>query len=127
MSTAMPVPAPLRWEIAISAWRPASLNELLRGGPWGAARLKRLDREHVFLYSRLARVPHAVGKRRVSLRITLPPKQRRWDIDALWKSLLDALVKASMLRDDNPKWCEMGGVEYTRGEELSTTIILEEV
>jgi hypothetical protein len=116
-----------RWEIVIDGWRPASLNELLRGGPWGAHRLKRRDREYVVLFANLARVPRATAKRRVSLRIVLPPKQRRWDEDALWKSLLDACVLAGLLKDDDPKWCELGGVDYVRGKALSTTIIVEDI
>jgi hypothetical protein len=120
-------PVPGRWEIFVDGWRPASLNELLRGGPWGAHRLKRRDREYVVLFANLARVPRAAAKRRVSLRITLPPKQRRWDGDALWKSLLDACVRAGLLKDDGPKWCELGGVDYVRGKALSTTIIVEDI
>jgi hypothetical protein len=116
-----------RWEIFVDGWRPASLNELLKGGPWGAHRLKRRDREYVVLFANLARVPRATAKRRVSLRITLPPKQRRWDGDALWKSLLDACVHAGLLKDDGPKWCELGGVDYVRGKALSTTIVVEDI
>jgi hypothetical protein len=116
-----------RWEIAIDGWRPASLNELLRGGPWGAHRLKKRDREYVALFANLARVPRATVRRRVSLRIVLPPKQRRWDGDALWKSLLDACVRAGLLKDDGPKWCELGEIVYQRGTSLATTIILEDI
>jgi hypothetical protein len=118
---------PGRWDVFVDGWRPASLNELLRGGPWGAHRLKRRDREYVALFANLARVPRATAKRRVSLRITLPKGQRRWDGDALWKSLLDALVHAGLLKDDNPKWCQIGGVEYLRGTTLSTAILLEDL
>lgn len=115
-----------RHEIRIEGWAPTPLNRLL-GNHHAAARLKKLDREYVILHARLARVSRATGRRRVSLRITLPPRQRRWDPDALWKSSLDALVHANMLRDDCPKWCELGQVEYVRGAALATVIVLEEV
>jgi hypothetical protein len=122
-----PVASEGHWEIFIDSFRPASLNELLRGGPWGAHRLKRRDREYVALFANLARVPRATAKRRVSLRIVLPPKQRRWDCDAMWKSLCDACVYAGLLKDDGPSWCQLGEVEYVRGTTLSTTIILEDL
>jgi hypothetical protein len=116
-----------RWEIQIDGWRPASLNELLKGGPWGAHRLKRRDREYMVLFANLARVPRATAKRRVSLRIVLPPKQRRFDIDAFQKSTLDACTHAGLVKDDNPKYADWGGVDYIRGKVLSTTIIIEDI
>ena len=116
-----------RWEIIIDGWAPTPLNRLL--GHWAAAaRLKRYDRDHVVLFGGMAHVPLPTRKRRVSLRITLPPKQRRWDGDALWKSLLDACTKAQLIKDDNPNWCQLGTVEYEKERgELSTTIIIEEL
>jgi hypothetical protein len=116
-----------RWEVHIPWWRPAALNELLKGGPWGAAWLKKNDLSHVCVFAHWHHVPRATGKRRISLKIVLPPKQRRWDIDALQKSTLDACVTAGMLKDDGPKWAEWGGVEYTRGKSLSTTIVIEDL
>jgi hypothetical protein len=116
------------WEIVIPNWRPAAFNELRRAGIWGAARLKKTDLDFVNLYCRLlGRVPEAQTLRRVTLIVTLPPKQRQWDIDALQKSTLDALVGSRMLRSDHGKWAQWGGVEYRRGAQLSTTIRLEDL
>lgn len=127
----MPGPQPLtvtgRWEVVVPLWRPASLNELLAAGPYGANRLKKRDLEFVRVYAWLAGVPRASGPRRVSLEITVPKGQRRWDPDAFWKSLLDALVRDGKLVDDGPKWCLNGPVSYVRGEELLTKIIIEDV
>lgn len=93
-----------------------------------ASSMKKLDRDHVILFGRmLGRVPEPTGKRRVSLRITLPKGQRRWDIDALQKSTLDACKHAELIRDDNEVWAEWGGVTYLRGETLATVIIVEDV
>jgi Holliday junction resolvase RusA-like endonuclease len=117
----------MRYAFTIDGWRPAALNELLKGGPYGAARLKRRDREYVWGYSRKAGVPRAKGPRRVSLAIQLPPRQRRWDIDALQKSTLDACVFARILVDDRDLYAEWGGVTYTRGPRLETTIIIEDI
>ena len=125
-----PVPteaAVRRWEVVIPGWRPATANQLL-GCHWGkAARMKAHDRQLIAVYTVLAGVPKASGKRRLSLRITLPKGQRRWDIDALQKSCLDGAVHAGLLIDDNPKWAAWGGVEYIRGEGLSTVIVVEDV
>lgn len=115
-----------RWEVAIPGWRPASTNELLRSVRERIAHKKR-DRDHVSLFARVAGVPAATGKRRVSLRVTLPWGRRRWDVDALWKSLLDACTWSRLIVDDRPEWCELGPVEYRRGEALETVIILEDV
>ena len=125
----LPVPseAETRYEITIPWWRPASLNELLRGGRWGARKLKARDRRVVCDFARYATVPAPEGRRRVSLRIVLPKGQRRWDIDALQKSTLDACTHAGLIRDDGPKWAEWGRVDYVRGERLSTTIIIESI
>lgn len=114
------------WEITIPHWRPAALNELMRGR-WQAARLKARDRDVVAYWTWGRAIPRVTGKRRVSLRIMIPKRQRRWDIDAFQKSLLDALVHARVIIDDHPDDCEWGGVEYTRGDRLQTTIIVEEL
>ena len=112
--------------LTIPGWRPATLNELLSGHWRKAARLKKQDAEIIAAACWMARLPKAAGKRRVSLRLTLPPRQRRWDKDALWKSLLDGLVKAGALVNDSPNWCEPGEVVYQRGDRLVTEIILED-
>lgn len=127
----MPRPEPLtvtgRWEIVVPLWRPVALNELLAAGPYGANRLKKRDRDFIIVYSCLAGVPRAAGMRRVSLEITVPKGQRRWDPDCFAKSLNDALVYAGKLVDDGPKWCVNGPVSYVRGEGLLTKIIIEDV
>lgn len=121
----------MKWEIPIDGWRPAVVNELLGCHYMKAARLKKLDRDHVILFSRLhgRRIPPPMGKRRVSLRITLPKGQRRWDVDALLKSTLDACKHAQLIIDDNEDHAEWGGVEYLRNRqarECSTVVIVED-
>lgn len=119
---------PGRWEIAIDGWRPAALNELVNCHWRKRDRLKKLDRDHVILFAGRARVPLPKNLRRISLRIVLPPKQRRWDIDAFQKSCLDACKHAGLIKDDNPKWARWGGVEYPKQRgPLSTTIVVEDV
>lgn len=113
--------------IPIKRWRPASLNQLMSGHWRAKHRLKLADRELVGMYAVQAGVPKAEGKRRVSLEIVLQGRQQEADPDAYWKSLLDALVYAGLLVDDSREWCELGAVTYSRGDEGSTTIVLEDV
>jgi len=55
----------------------------LYAGHWGKrARLKRRDRDLLALFAKLGSVPKATGKRRVSLVLTLAPRQRAGDCPA---------------------------------------------
>jgi Holliday junction resolvase RusA-like endonuclease len=115
------------YRLVIDGWHPARLNELL-GCHWAAAaQRKKHDRTLVCVESRIQSVPKARGPRRVSLLLTMAPKQRRPDPDCWFKSLLDALVHAGLLIDDGPKWCTLGGVTYDRGPKKRTTIALEDL
>ena len=78
-------------------------------------------------YAKLAGIPNALDKRRVSLEITLVGRQKEADPDAYWLDLLDALVQSHLLIDDKDQFCEMGKVTYQRGEKSKTVIVLEEV
>jgi hypothetical protein len=113
--------------LVIPDWHPARLNELY-AGHWGRrARLKRADRDLVGFYARLAAIPPATGRRRVSLVLTLAPRQRAGDPDAYWKSLLDALVHAGLLVGDNRQGVELGQVRFERGPGRQTTITLDDL
>ncbi len=114
------------WTITIPDWHPAKLNELL--GDWRKReRLKKGDRFLVAYYCREQNLPVALGRRRVSLLLTLKPRQRGGDPDAYWKSLLDALVICGCLRDDSRHGVELGEVRFERGPAASTTITLEDL
>ena len=113
------------------------LNELM-GHPMKRAKLKRRDREFVATWARASRIPtakmaihaHALTpdqKRRVSLLVILAPGQRGPDKDCWHKSLCDALVHAGLIVDDSPRWCELGPVEYARGEQAAMIVRLEDV
>jgi hypothetical protein len=78
-------------------------------------------------YARLARILPAKGKRRVSLHLTLAPRQRAADPDAFWKSTLDALVAAELLTDDNRQSVELGTVTFDRGPARRTVITLADL
>ncbi len=115
-----------RYTLRITNWHPHRLNELL--GSWKRCmRLKREDRQIVATYAKLADVPKATVKRRVSVTICLGPKQRGGDPDSYHKSLLDALKQAELIVDDNRQWVELAPVQYSRGSHRETTIVLEDV
>jgi hypothetical protein len=105
---------------------PAKLNELL-GHRMKAHRLKKRDREWVALEAKNQEVPRATGPRRVSLEIILGHRQRAGDPDCYWKSLLDALVTARMLLNDNRQYCTLGTVTFSRAKVKQTTITLEDL
>jgi Holliday junction resolvase RusA-like endonuclease len=116
-----------RYEIVVPNWSPTPLNKLL-GCHWGTrSRLKRADADLVAVYAMRAGVPRATGRRRVTLRLTLGPRQRAPDPDSLWKSLLDALVRAGLLVDDDRFGVELGEVTFERGPEPATVIVLEDL
>lgn len=119
----------LRVEIEIPGWHPVTNNKLLGTHPKARGKLKAADSWTVAACLMAARVPKAEAKRRVELTIILRPGQRGADVDAYWKSLLDALVNAGALVDDNRHWCEYRTPAYERGtaREWGTRIVLEDV
>jgi Holliday junction resolvase RusA-like endonuclease len=113
--------------LIIPNWHPAKITAW-DGRHWRTKhRLKKADREMIGTYSMLAAIPPATGKRRVSLVITLAPRQRAGDPDAYFKSLNDALVHARLLIDDNRQHVELGTVEFCRGRARVTEIVLEDL
>jgi Holliday junction resolvase RusA-like endonuclease len=118
---------PRTWTITVPRWHPARLNQLLHAHWAKAARMKKSDRDLIAVYCRQAGVPPAAGKRRVSLVLTLGPRQRAADVDAYWKSLLDGLTAAGMLLDDDRFGVELGAVDFVRGKERATAILLADL
>lgn len=117
----------MTYRLKIEQWSPALLNKLMRGTIRARIRLERIDRNMIMGYCLLNRVPRAQGRRRVDMTVTLPPKGREADVDALWKSTLDGLVHAGMLIDDHRQYCQMGDVKYDRGPERATLIELTDL
>jgi Holliday junction resolvase RusA-like endonuclease len=113
--------------LTIDGWHPCALNRLI-GCHWGtASRLKKRDRRRVGLEALAQRIPKATGKRRVRLHLVLRPRQRRCDVDAYHKSLLDALAHAGLIVDDSPAWCEIAPVTFERGEGRRAVVTLEDL
>lgn len=116
----------MRHELRVENWLPTPLNKLL-GCHWAVAhKRKRADKATIALEAKQQGLPLATGKRRVSLVLTLPKGQRRWDSDAFWKTMLDGLTACGLLVDDSPKWCELGPVEQVRGKVKRTVVVLED-
>jgi hypothetical protein len=115
------------YTLTVPDWQPARLNQFV-GRHWSSGhRLKKADRLLLAGHAMAAGIPPASGKRRVSLCITLSARQRAGDPDAYWKSVLDGLVAARLLIDDNRQHAQLGTVEFLRGDARQTTIILEEL
>lgn len=104
-----------------------TVNRLMRGTIRRRIRIAKAWRFAVAVCAVRDRIPHATGKRRVSLEITLGPRQRGPDPDNLWKANLDALVHAHLLIDDDRHHVELGPVEYGRGPAAETTVVLEDL
>jgi hypothetical protein len=120
--------SPARHVLVIPGWHPARLNDLMGGGHWARRhRLKKADRQLVAAYTKAAGVPQATGRRRVSLELTLAPRQRAADPDAYWKSALDALVACGLLVDDSRQQLQLGTVTFRRGPARQTRIVLEDL
>lgn len=116
-----------RWYVRIDRWHPAKLNQW-DGRHWAVrARLKKADANLVAVCCAGAGVAKATGKRRVCLEIVLGPRQRGGDVDAYWKSTLDALKHAGAIVDDSKELVVLGEVCYSRGPVKATVIVLEDV
>ena len=113
--------------ITIPGYLPTPLNVLMRRHYQRRAATMRKEAELVVHYLRSGSSTAAVGKRRVSLLLTLQGQDKVRDPDANWKVILDACVSSGRLVDDGPKWCELGSVNYGRGPKRATTIILEDI
>lgn len=110
----------------IYGWHPAKLNDLM--GHWArAAKLKKADREKIAVAAVTQGIAPATGKRKVHLKIVLKPSQRGGDVDAYWKSTLDALVAVGLLKDDSRQWCELAPAEFERSSIEKTVITLTDI
>lgn len=116
-----------RWVLTIPNWHPLRTNEFIYLHWTKRAKVVRAAHQIVEVYRNVCNVERANGKRRVSVFVTLMKGQRRPDVDAYWKCLLDSLVACGLLWDDSPKWCELGTVTYERGETRKTRITLEDL
>lgn len=112
------------YSIRIPDWHPATVNQLLRGR-WWAAKLKKIDRQMIGAYAQA--VPRAEGKRQVDFTIVLKKGQRAADNDAYHKSLMDGLVHAGMLKDDNRQWSQISQPQFERAERIATLITLRDI
>lgn len=116
----------MKHRIEIPNWLPASVNGLMRMDRHKRNRVLSSDAQMVAGYALQADLPHAAGKRRVTLTFAAPGGRgaKTGDADNRQKSCLDALVKCGALVDDSPAWVEVV-VCCVRGPK-STTIELED-
>lgn len=116
-----------RHTLILDAFQPHRLNVLLRLH-WAARnRALKGDADVVAAEAFRQGIPKAAGKRRVSLTVRHGRSVKAADADALWKSLLDALVKCGLLLDDDPAHCELGTVGYETAERRGLVVLLEDL
>lgn len=120
---------PTTQRLVIEQWHPARLNALTSQHWAKRNRAKKADKRVVGLEALAQGITPATGRRRVSLTIGVAKGKREADPDAYWKSLLDALVDAGLLIDDNRDGVEHGTVEFERSPDHRrwTVITLEDV
>lgn len=99
-------------QLTLAGYAVPSANVLLRCHWSRRARLVREAGERVAIEAHVQGVPRAVGRRRVSVRVT---RRGGGDVDNCLKVTLDALVLAGLLVDDSGRWCELGEVLVLRG------------
>lgn len=120
-----PPSAPSTYTMTIIGWRPRSLNELMKVHYMIAYRLKKRDKARIAVEKIVQRIPDAVHKRRVSLRIVLHGRDQVMDGDNVWKSCLDALVACRALVNDTPEWVDLGSVDYDRGKRATVITLTD--
>lgn len=123
----MPRKKPKLHILRITGWRPARLNELISVHWTLKYKRKNADRQRLLIECQNQNIPRAVGKRRLSLVWILGKGDRTPDQDGLHKSLNDGLVLAGRLRDDSPKWLELGPTTFRRESEKGIEVTLEDI
>lgn len=113
--------------LRVTGWRPARLNELISVHWTQKYKRKNADRQKLLVECQNQNIPRAVGKRRLSLVWILGKGDRTPDQDGLHKSLLDGLVLAGRLRDDSPKWLELGPTTFRREAVSGVEVTLEDI
>lgn len=104
----------------------ARTNELLKVHWRVAQQLRQRDDAWIALTALSQCIKLAQGKRRVSLVVTLGPRQSA-DEDCWWKSVLDALKNSGLIKNDSSRWCKLGDVRHHRGKRPAMEIILEDL
>ena len=110
------------YEFAIPGYLPLRLNELLRTHWSVRSRAQREVSDLVAIYSRLARIPEASRRRKVSLTFC----DAKSDPDSRLKLVLDALVHARLLVDDSERWCLLDPAKNAPGPR-AVAIRLEDI
>jgi Holliday junction resolvase RusA-like endonuclease len=114
-------------KLKIDGWTPMSANRW-QGYHWSKKhRYKKADREIIAGHALASRVPRASGRRRVDLIVVLARGQRTPDADNLWKTTLDGLVACGLLRDDGPRFCDLGTIKFERAQQRRTEIVLQDL
>jgi hypothetical protein len=100
----------------VPRWYPLYSNKLLRTHRCKRAEANRFAGDVLRAEAFAQAVPQATTRRRVTLYLAWPPKERRCDYDAPLKVGLDGLVLSGLLLDDGPRGMPCGAlVEFVDG------------
>jgi hypothetical protein len=101
---------------------------LVRGCHWSVKyKLRKAAAQVLGVHKMLANVPDAHGKRRLSVKVTWTGS-RVPDLDSVDKLFLDACKEAHLILDDDARGLDGRlPVEFRRGREKLTEIVLEDV
>lgn len=115
--------------LVFDGWQPHPLNEFLYAHRHVRSKALHTDAEVIWGEVKRQGITPARGKRRVSLVIRFNPATHSGEVDpdALFKSLLDGLRKAKVLREDNRHWLELGGVTFEAAPCRGLVVVIEDV
>lgn len=116
------------YAIVIPDWLPTTKNVWQRANRHARRKLMKAATEMVWYHARLAGVPPAACRRRVTLAFRAPGGRgaKNGDPDARLSCCLDAMVRAGLLVDDSDRWCVLMPREGERGP-TRTLIHLEDL
>lgn len=115
--------------LTIDGWQPKPLNVLMRQQRHVRNRALKSDAQVIGAEARSQRITRASGRRSVSLVIRYCQRTGAGDVDpdALWKSLLDGMCAAGLLKGDCRRWLDLGPVEHEAAERPGIVVVIRDL
>jgi Holliday junction resolvase RusA-like endonuclease len=113
--------------LRIPNWHPVSVNKLLDNHWAVRKRMKDADMQMIGVYANNQGITKAEGKRLLEVTYILGKGQKACDPDNYNKSLLDALKRCGLIKDDNRQWLEQAQPKFERSEYKAIVIKLTDI
>lgn len=115
--------------LTIDGWQPTPLNVLMRQQRHVRNRSLKSDAQVIGAEARCQRITTASGRRAVFLVIRYCRRTGAGDVapDALWKSLLDGMCAAGLLRGVCRQWLELGPVLHEAADRPGIKVIIRDI